>query len=89
MKVYPCFNRFIHVLMKVYPCFILSIILTGLCAEKFFDLFLMSRKKIFPPPPPRLATFLGKIVARNKNLLQGIIGFGRAILADTPPIKRA
>jgi hypothetical protein len=27
---------------------------------------------------------LGKIVARNKNLLQGIIGFGRAILADTP-----
>jgi hypothetical protein len=28
---------------------------------------------------------LGKIVARNKNLLQGIIGFGRAILPDTPP----
>jgi hypothetical protein len=27
-------------------------------------------------------------VARNKNLLQGIIGFGRAILADTPRIKR-
>ena len=24
-------------------------------------------------------------MARNKNLLQGIIGFGRAILADTPP----
>ena len=33
-------------------------------------------------------TFLGKIVARNKNLLQGIIGFGRAILADTPRIKK-
>jgi hypothetical protein len=29
---------------------------------------------------------LGKIVARNKNLLQGIIGFGRAILADTLPL---
>jgi hypothetical protein len=28
---------------------------------------------------------LGEIVARNKNLLQGIIGFGRAILADPPP----
>jgi hypothetical protein len=28
---------------------------------------------------------LGKIVARNKDLLQGIIGFGRPILADTPP----
>jgi hypothetical protein len=38
----------------------------------------------FQPPPPS-QTFLGKIVARNKNLLQGIIGFGRAILADTPP----
>jgi hypothetical protein len=36
-------------------------------------------------PPP---TFSGKTVARNKNLLQGIIGFGRAILADTPRIKR-
>jgi hypothetical protein len=24
----------------------------------------------------------------KKNLLQGIIGFGRAILADTPLIKR-
>jgi hypothetical protein len=24
-------------------------------------------------------------VARNKKLLEGIIGFGRAILADTPP----
>jgi hypothetical protein len=31
---------------------------------------------------------LRKIVVKNKNLLQGIIGF-RAILADTPIIKRA
>jgi hypothetical protein len=38
--------------------------------------------------PPRSPTFLGKIVARNKNMLQGIIGFGREILADTPRIKR-
>jgi hypothetical protein len=36
-------------------------------------------------PHPCSPTFLGKIVARNKNLLQGIIGFGRAILPDTPP----
>jgi hypothetical protein len=35
------------------------------------------------PPPP---TFLGKIVARNKNLLH--IDFGRANLADTPRIKK-
>jgi hypothetical protein len=32
---------------------------------------------------------LGKIVARNKSLLQGIIGFGRAILPDTPELKGA
>jgi hypothetical protein len=32
--------------------------------------------------------FLVKIVVKNKNLLQGIIGFCRAILADTPRIKR-
>jgi hypothetical protein len=54
-----------------------------------FDLFFTVRKKIFeslPPPPP--IVFLGKIVDRNKNLLQGIISFGRAILADTPQIKR-
>jgi hypothetical protein len=38
--------------------------------------------------PPCSPTFLGKIVARNKNLLQGMIGFGRAILADIPRIKR-
>jgi hypothetical protein len=31
---------------------------------------------------------LVKIVARNTNLQQGIIGFGRAIPADTPRIKR-
>jgi hypothetical protein len=30
-----------------------------------------------------------KIVARNKNLLQGIIGFGRAFLTDTPELKGA
>jgi hypothetical protein len=28
--------------------------------------------------------FGGKYGLRNKNLLQGIVGFGRAILADTP-----
>jgi hypothetical protein len=45
--------------------------------ETFFDPFFNVRKN------------LGKIVARNKNLLQGIIGFGKAILADTPRrIKR-
>jgi hypothetical protein len=52
------------------------------CPEKVFDPFSNVRKKIFP-------AFLGKIVARNKNLLQGIIGFGRAILADTPELKGA
>jgi hypothetical protein len=63
--------------------------LTGLCMEKCFDPFFNVRKKCFqPPPPPCSPTFLGKIVARNKNLLQGIIGCGRAILADTPRIKR-
>jgi hypothetical protein len=41
--------------------------------------------KLFSTPPLAPPTFLRKIVARNKNLLQGIIGFGRAILADTPP----
>jgi hypothetical protein len=35
-----------------------------------------------------LTFFGGKIVARNKKLLQGIVGFGRAILADTPRIKK-
>jgi hypothetical protein len=53
----------------------LTLNLTGLGLEKFFS----------TPPSP---TFLGKIVARNKNLLQGIICFGRTILADTPLIKR-
>jgi hypothetical protein len=50
-----------------------------------------------PPTPPPLGwnflngdtkfvsvRFRGKTVARNKNLLQGIIGFGRAILEGTP-----
>jgi hypothetical protein len=32
---------------------------------------------------------LGKIGARNKNLLQGITGLGRAILPDTPKLKGA
>jgi hypothetical protein len=42
------------------------------------------RKNFFEPPPlPRSPTFLGKIVARN--ILQGIIGYGRAILADMHP----
>jgi hypothetical protein len=36
-------------------------------------------------PAPCSPAFWGEIVARNKNLLQSIIGFGRAILADTPP----
>jgi hypothetical protein len=70
----------------------LTLIFTGLFPEKFFDLFLMSGKFLKtpppPPPPPRSPTFLGKILARNQNLLQGIMGFGRAILADTPRIKR-
>jgi hypothetical protein len=39
-----------------------------------------------PPPSP---TFLGKMVARNKNLLQGMTDFGRRILADTPELKGA
>jgi hypothetical protein len=39
---------------------------------------------IFQP----LSPFLGKIMASNKNFLQGIIGFGWAILADTPRIRR-
>jgi hypothetical protein len=56
----------------------LSLNLTALCLEKFFDPFFLCPEKIF-------SSFLGKIVTRNKNLLQGIIGFGRAILADTPP----
>jgi hypothetical protein len=51
----------------------------------FLTLYFNILKKNFNPPP----TFLGKIVARNKNLLQGIIGFGRAILADTPELKGA
>jgi hypothetical protein len=60
--------------------------LTGLCAE-FFRAFFNFRKKFFSNPPPPSPTFLRKIVARNKKLLQGIIGFGRAILADTPELK--
>jgi hypothetical protein len=39
-------------------------------------------------PPPRSPTFFGKIMTKKENLLQGIIDFGRAILADTPLIKR-
>jgi hypothetical protein len=36
-------------------------------------------------PPPRSPTFLGEIEAKKIFLLQGIIDFRRAILADTPP----
>jgi hypothetical protein len=50
--------------------------------------FLLSGKKFLNLSPPPPIVFLGKIVDRNKNLLQGIISFGRAILADTPQIKR-
>jgi hypothetical protein len=51
---------------------------------KIFRPFFECPEKFFQPLPP----FFGKIMARNKNLLQGIIGFGRAILTDTPRIKR-
>jgi hypothetical protein len=56
-------------------------------SEKFFDPFFNVREKNFQHhhlPHLRSPKFLGKIAARNKNLLQGIIGFGREILADTP-----
>ena len=62
--------------------------------KNFSTLFLMSGKICFTSPPLplplplRSPTFLGKIVARYKNLLQGMIRFGRAILADIPRIKR-
>jgi hypothetical protein len=63
-----------------------------MCGKMFSTFFTVLKKIVQPHPlPPRSPTFLGQIVARNnKNLLQGIIGFGRAILADTPPppIKR-
>jgi hypothetical protein len=55
---------------------------------KFFRPYFLLSGKIFSPPS-RSPTFLGKIMARNRNLLQGIIGFGRAILADTPELKGA
>jgi hypothetical protein len=60
----------------------------------FFWTLVFNVRKIFfkhpppPPPRPRSPKFLGKIVAKNKNLLQGIIGFDWAILADTLQIKR-
>jgi hypothetical protein len=48
----------------------------------------MSGKKFFPNPHPSARQHLWeKYGLRNKNFLQGI-GFGRAILADTPQIKR-
>jgi hypothetical protein len=56
--------------------------------KKFSTVFLIAGKIFFQPPPLPSPTVFGKIVARNKNLLQGIIGFGRAILADTLRIKR-
>jgi hypothetical protein len=43
--------------------------------------------KIFYIPPFARQHFWGKYGLRNKKLLQGIIGFGRAILADTPRMK--
>jgi hypothetical protein len=56
----------------------------------FRQSFLMSGKKIFTTHPLSSARqqFWGKYGLRNRNFLQGIIGFGRAILADTSPIKR-
>jgi hypothetical protein len=62
-------------------------VLTGICPEKIFrPFFLNVRRKTFSTSP-RSPTLLGKIVAKKK-FLQGIIGFRRAILADTPLIKR-
>ena len=46
-------------------------------------------ENFFYKPPSRSSTFLGKIGARNKNLLQGITGLGSAILPDTPKLKGA
>jgi hypothetical protein len=78
---------FTHVLTGICTENVLTYNLIGVCPEKFFrPYFLLSGKKF--SPPSRSPTFLGKIVARNKNLLQGIISFSRAILADTPRIKR-
>jgi hypothetical protein len=63
--------------------------LTGLCAENFFRPFFECPENFFDlPPPPTSPTFLGEIVPKQIILLQGIIGFRRAILADTPLIKR-
>jgi hypothetical protein len=69
----------------LYGKIFLTLNLTGLCPENFFLPFFYCPEKNFSTPPswPEI-----KILARNKNLLQGIIGFGRAILADTPRIKR-
>jgi hypothetical protein len=52
-----------------------------MCGKMFSTFFTVLKKIVQPHPlPPRSPTFLGQIVARNnKNLLQGIIGFGRAI----------
>jgi hypothetical protein len=47
----------------------------------------MSGKKIFNNLPP-LANIFGKNSGQKKIFLQGSIGFRRAILADTPLIKR-
>jgi hypothetical protein len=47
-------------------------------------LFFNVWKKILTPRSP---TFLGKIVARNKNLLQGIIGLAGQFWQTPPELK--
>jgi hypothetical protein len=64
----------------------LTLNLTGLCPKNFRPFSLISGKQFFNPPS---STFFLKKLARNKNLQQGIIGFGRAILACRhPPNKK-
>jgi hypothetical protein len=55
--------------------------LTGLCTGKFFRPVFECPEKSFSTSPPNSSP---KIF-----LLQGIIGFRRAILADTPQLKGA
>ena len=62
-------------------------VLTEICPKKFFDRYFnwfVSGKFFFPP----VFECLGKNIGQKIFLLQGIIGFRRAILADTPLIKR-
>jgi hypothetical protein len=53
--------------------------------KTFSTLFLNVRKIFFQPPAPK--NIFGKN-SGQKKILQGIIGFRRAILAGTPLIKR-